>query len=170
MLITPLVGHSCNIGNVPNLVEKNWKLCSVCFWCISVMFLYLLKWENQGASLNFVPTHLFGKIWDSFVPGTYWQFLVKSHVKAWISIARPWKSHYNLLIKHINWKSAFTFKFSIIFDFFGWKVNWKYFPEFCKSEVELFSRHVLVRFRKSKSCQNHLQLQVINWTEKSLKN
>ena len=104
--------------------QKNWKLHSVWFWCISDMVLYLLRWEKQGASLNFVPTHLFGKIQDFFVPGTYWQFLLKSHAKAWISFARPWKSHYNLQIKHTNWKNAFAFKFSIRFDFFGRKVNW----------------------------------------------
>ena len=104
--------------------KKNWKLHSVWFWCISDMVLYLLRWEKQGASLNFVPTHLFGKIQDFFVPGTYWQFLLKSHANAWISFARPWKSHYNLQIKHTNWKNAFAFKFSIRFDFFGQKVNW----------------------------------------------
>ena len=123
-----LQGHSCNIGNAPNLVEKNWILRSVCFWRISDMVLYLLKWEKQGASLNFVPTHLFGKIQDFFVPGTYWQFLLKSHANAWISFARPWKSHYNLQIKHTNWKNAFAFKFSIRFDFF-----WP------KSELVIFS-------------------------------
>ena len=108
--------------------QKNWKLHSVWFWCISDMVLYLLRWEKQGASLNFVPTHLFSKIWDFFVPGTYWQFLLKSHAKAWISFARPWKSHYNLQIKHTNWKNAFAFKFSIRFDFF-----WP------KSELVIFS-------------------------------
>ena len=108
--------------------QKNWKLHSVWFWCISDMVLYLLRWEKQGASLNFVPTHLFGKIQDFFVPGTYWQFLLKSHAKAWISFARPWKSHYNLQIKHTNWKNAFAFKFSIRFDFF-----WP------KSELVIFS-------------------------------
>ena len=27
-------------------VKKIWKLCSMCFWYISEMVLYLLKWEN----------------------------------------------------------------------------------------------------------------------------
>ena len=49
----------------------------LCFCCTSDMVLYRLIWEKQWASLNFVPTHLFSKIWDFFVPGTHWQFLVK---------------------------------------------------------------------------------------------
>ena len=109
-------------------VKKIWKLRSMCFWYISEMVLYWLKWENQGASLKNFPTPSFGKIWDFVVPGTDWQFLIKSHAKGWISFARPLKSRYNLQIKHIDWKKAFDFKISISFYFF-----WP------KSELVIFS-------------------------------
>ena len=46
---------------------------------------------------NFVPTRSFGQILYLFCPeGT---FLVKSHAKAQIPYARPWKSPHNLQIK-----------------------------------------------------------------------
>ena len=105
-------------------VGKNWKLHSMCFWCIFDMVWYLLRWEKHWASLKNFTTPSFGKIWDFFVPGTDWPFLIKSYAKAWISFPRPWKSCYNLHIKHVNWNNAFGFKFSIRFDFFDRKVNW----------------------------------------------
>ena len=106
-----------------NLVGKILKTA----FCVFLMYFWygfmFTKWEKQRASLNFVTSHSFRKIWDFFVPRTYWQFLVKCQAKAWISFARPWKNLYNLLIKHTNWKNALAFKFSIRFDFFGRKVN-----------------------------------------------
>ena len=146
--------------------QKNWKLHSVWFWCISDMVLYLLRWEKQGASLNFVPTHLFGKIQDFFVPGTYWQFLLKSHAKAWISFARPWKSHYNLQIKHTNWKNAFAFKFSIRFDFFlaeKWIGN--IFLNFVNLRWNFFSQHVPSSLCLPSSSSRHIFHSTTTWSQ-----
>ena len=102
-------------------LEKNQKLQSLYCGYISDIGLHWLKRKTYRASLNKISTHKFGMILEFFVPRRHLQFPVKSHAKASISLARPWRSPYNLHINQSNWRKAFSFEPSSRLDFFGSK-------------------------------------------------
>ena len=100
-----------------NRLETNQKLQSVYCGYISDKGLHWIKQKKKRASLTKILTHKFGMILEFFVPRRHLQFSLKSHAKASISLARPWKSPYNLQIIHTNWRNAFSFEFSLRFEF-----------------------------------------------------
>ena len=104
-------------------LDNNWKLRSVCCGCISDMVLHSLKRKRNGHWATLLQhIHL----------ARFEIFLSQGHIENFWKIDMPkpelnlpdlGKSLFNLQIKHLNWKNAFAFKFSIIFDFFYQKVN-----------------------------------------------
>ena len=95
-LVNTVQGHSGQIGNTPNLAEKNQNQCYSCFQCKIDSYLSFWQWKKPKASLKtiigFPPHHILRPLCPGMTKA-FWGFFhpegcgFKFHGHIWIPTA-----------------------------------------------------------------------------------